>query len=80
MDKIKCQEVCNEDDECKFALFTYRNNKKKRCRKFRACDKMEKSDNAGSLFSKEGKCPGIDFTKSEFISLECFFQVSECKV
>ena len=69
---MKCQELCDQDDECKFALFTPGNSVEKRCRKFRACDKMEKSDNAGSLFSKEGKCPGIDFTKSEFISLEFF--------
>ena len=74
MDKIKCQEVCNEDDECKFALFTSRNNKKNRCRKFRACDKMAKADSAHSLFSKEGKCPGIYFTRSESILLESIFR------
>ena len=70
MDKIKCQEICDEDDECKFAMFSRGSNKKKRCRKMRACEKMAKADNPVSLFSKDGECPGIYLKESELLLLE----------
>ena len=59
MDFRKCKDICDQDENCKFTFFLEFEDSNA-CRTYRSCESFQTTVFAGSIFSKEKKCPGID--------------------
>ena len=59
----KCKKICDKNDKCKFIFFAKRKTNKFACITYRACDTFRDASNAGSIYSKEEKCPGTQKIK-----------------
>ena len=64
LDANKCNEECNKVDECKFFTINIKKGAKSACRMYRSCGIITESQNEGTTYSKDGKCPGTTFVTS----------------
>ena len=64
MDVNKCNEECNKVNECKFFTINIKSGGANACRMYTSCGIITESKNEGTTYSKDGKCPGIDYVPS----------------
>ena len=56
---VDCERICQEDHSCKFVFYI----PGKHCFKYGSCDETREATNVGSIYSKDGFCPGKMFRR-----------------
>ena len=51
---VDCERICKQDSNCKFVFYI----PGKHCIKYGSCDDTQVASNVGSIYSKDGFCPG----------------------